>query len=63
MEIKDRDQKKVSIVETSYVGLCTAVGFASKGYKVVASTHDPEKAELINDGIPPFFEYGLEELL
>jgi UDPglucose 6-dehydrogenase len=56
-------EKKVSIVGTGYVGLCTAVGFASKGYKVVASTHDPEKAELINDGIPPFFEYGLQELL
>jgi len=51
-------EKTVSIVGTGYVGLCTAVGFASKGYKVVASTHDPEKAESINAGIPPFFEYS-----
>ena len=56
-------EKNISIVGTGYVGLCTAVGFASKGYKVVASTHDSEKAELINKGIPPFFEYGLQELL
>jgi len=56
-------EKSISIVGTGYVGLCTAVGFASRGYKVVASTHDPEKAELINKGIPPFFEYGLEEIL
>ena len=56
-------KKSISIVGTGYVGLCTAVGFASKGYKVVASTHDPEKVELINKGIPPFFEYGLEEIL
>ncbi len=56
-------EKSISIVGTGYVGLCTAVGFASRGYKVVASTHDPEKAELINKGIPPFFEYGLEEVL
>jgi UDPglucose 6-dehydrogenase len=56
-------EKSISIVGTGYVGLCTAVGFASRGYKVVASTHDPEKAELINKGIPPFFEYGLEEML
>jgi UDPglucose 6-dehydrogenase len=56
-------EKSVSIVGTGYVGLCTAVGFASRGYKVVASTHDSEKAELINKGVPPFFEYGLEEML
>jgi len=55
--------QSVSIVGTGYVGLCTAVGFASKGYKVIASTHDPEKASLINDGIPPFYEPHLEELL
>ena len=42
-------EKSISIVGTGYVGLCTAVGFASKGYRVVASTHDPEKAELINN--------------
>jgi UDPglucose 6-dehydrogenase len=33
-------EKTVSIVGTGYVGLCTAVGFASKGYKVVA--YDPK---------------------
>jgi len=56
-------KKSISIVGTGYVGLCTAVGFASKGYKVVASTQDPEKVELINKGIPPFFEDGLEDVL
>ncbi len=53
----------ISIVGTGYVGLCTAVGFATKGYKVVATTHDAEKAELINKGAPPFFEHGLKEIL
>ncbi len=52
----------ISIVGTGYVGLCTAVGFANKGYKVVASTNNPKKAKLINMGIPPFFEPDLEEL-
>jgi len=56
-------EKSISIVGTGYVGLCTAVGFASKGYKVVASTHDPKKAELINKGVPPFFEHDLEEIM
>jgi len=56
-------RQRVSIVGTGYVGLCTAVGFASKGYKVITSTHDPEKATSINEGIPPFHEPGLQELL
>jgi len=55
--------RHISIVGTGYVGLCTAAGFASKGYKVVTSTHDREKVSSINRGIPPFYEPGLEELL
>jgi len=46
----------VRIDRIDYVGLCTAVGFASKGYTVIASTHDAEKAAKINKGIPPFYE-------
>jgi len=46
-----------------YVGLCTAVGFASKGHKVIASTHDAQKAAKIKRGIPPFYEPVLQELL
>lgn len=54
---------RISIVGTGYVGLCTAVGFASKGYKVFTSTHNIEKAERINRGISPFYEPELQELL
>lgn len=53
----------ISIIGTGFVGLCTGVGFASKGYQVTTSTHDPEKAALINSGVPPFYEPGLEKLL
>jgi len=53
----------ISIVGTGYVGLSTAVGFATKGCKVIALTHNQEKAELINKGIPPFYEHGLKESL
>jgi len=56
-------QYHISIVGTGYVGLCTAIGFASKGYKVTASTHDPEKVALINKGIPPFYEPNLQKSL
>lgn len=52
----------ISIIGTGYVGLCTAVGFANKGYKVIASTNNPKKVDQINSGVPPFFEPGLEEL-
>jgi len=54
---------RLSIVGTGYVGLCTAVGFASKGYKVITSTHDPKKAHSINRGIPPFYEPNLQKWL
>ena len=46
-----------------YVGLCVAVGFASKGYQVFAFEKDLEKASLINKGTPPFQEPGLSETL
>jgi len=54
---------RISVMGIGYVGLCTAVGFASKGYQVIASTHDVEKAAKINKGIPPFYEPNLQVLL
>lgn len=54
---------KISVIGAGYVGLCTAVGFASKGYNVVACDVDEEKIAKINEGIPPFHEPGLQERL
>lgn len=45
------------------MGLCTAVGFASKGYSVLACDVDEEKIAKISKGIPPFYEPGLQERL
>jgi UDPglucose 6-dehydrogenase len=56
-------KQNISVLGIGYVGLCTAVGFASKGYNVVASTHDAEKAAKINNGTPPFHEPSLQKLL
>lgn len=56
-------KERISIVGTGYVGLCTAIGFATKGCKVITSTHDPKKAASINKGTPPFYEPGLQENL
>jgi UDPglucose 6-dehydrogenase len=59
----DLKKPNISVLGIGYVGLCTAVGFASKGYNVIASTHDAEKAAKINNGIPPFHEPNLQKLL
>ncbi|MCL4429842.1 MAG: 3-hydroxyacyl-CoA dehydrogenase NAD-binding domain-containing protein, partial [Chloroflexi bacterium] len=56
-------QPKISVIGTGYVGLCTAVGFASRGYRVLACDVDEAKIEKINKGIPPFHEPGLQEKL
>ncbi len=53
----------VSIIGTGYVGLSTAVCFASRGYRVIASTHDNAKASMINAKQPPFYEPGLSDTL
>jgi UDPglucose 6-dehydrogenase len=57
------EKPNISVLGIGYVGLCTAVGFASRGYNVVASTHDAEKAVKINKGVPPFHEPNLQRLL
>lgn len=54
---------KLSFVGLGSVGLCTAVCFAAKGYKVIASEIDRAKANQIRRGNPPFYEPNLNELL
>jgi len=55
--------RAISIVGTGYVGLSTAVCFASRGYHVIASTHDKEKVATINAKRAPFYEPRLDEML
>ncbi|HSV49822.1 MAG TPA: UDP-glucose/GDP-mannose dehydrogenase family protein [Candidatus Acidoferrales bacterium] len=54
---------KISIIGTGYVGLGTAVSFAVKGFKVIALDSDTEKVKKITQGIPPFHEPDLPEML
>jgi UDPglucose 6-dehydrogenase len=54
---------RISVIGTGYVGLCTAIGFAHKGYTVIASDSDAEKVAKINSGIAPFHEPNIENLL
>jgi UDPglucose 6-dehydrogenase len=57
------EKPKISIIGVGYVGLCTAVGFASKGYTVISSDVDANKVAKIREGIPPFHEPNLLEML
>jgi UDPglucose 6-dehydrogenase len=62
-ESDDLNKPKISVIGVGYVGLCTAVGFASKGYMVIASDSVAEKAAKINQGVPTFHEPGLQNML
>ena len=54
---------RISIIGVGYVGLCTAVGFANKGYSVVSSDIDADKMGKIKAGMPPFYEPALSKML
>ncbi|TXT57226.1 MAG: UDP-glucose 6-dehydrogenase AglM [Promethearchaeota archaeon] len=54
---------KISILGTGFIGLCSAACFAQKDIGVLASTHNEKKAEMINDGVAPFYEEGLEGIM
>ena len=56
-------QKALSFFGLGYVGLASAVCFASRGFKVIGFDVDPEKVELVKSGKPPFYEPQLDGLL
>jgi UDPglucose 6-dehydrogenase len=54
---------KISVVGGGYVGLVTGTCFAELGHNITITDIDPEKVRAINNGKPPIYENGLEELL
>ncbi len=55
--------KKITVIGTGYVGLVTGVCFAQKGNKVICIDNNIEKIKLLEEGVSPIFEPGIEELL
>src|SRR3990170_1941153 len=59
----DMKKCRLSIVGAGYVGLSTAIGYASKGFHVIALELDAQKAEMINKAIPILYEPWLQKSL
>lgn len=53
---------KISVIGTGYVGLPLAC-FADFGHEVIFIGRNQEKVNLMNGGVPPIYESGLEEIL
>lgn len=54
---------KISVVGGGYVGLVTGTCFAKLGHDITIIDVDPVKVQSINNGTPPIYEDGLEDLL
>jgi len=53
----------IAVIGAGYVGLSSAVGLAHLGHDVIAFDVDQSRVDSLNEGIPPFYEERLEELL
>jgi len=54
---------KITVAGTGYVGLVTGVCLAEHGHTVTCVDIDNKKVELMESGISPIYEPGLEELM
>ena len=54
---------KIGVVGLGFVGLSLTSVLASRGYDIVGIDTDKEKCNKINNGISPFFEPELENIL
>ncbi len=62
-DLHKESDMKVTVIGTGHVGLVAAVCFAEIGHQVVGTDADREKIDLLNRGVAPFHEPGLDELL
>ena len=54
---------KIAVAGTGYVGLVAGVCFAEKGHDVTCVDVDEKKVQMMESGVSPIYEEGLEELM
>ena len=54
---------KLSVIGCGYLGATHAACMADLGHDVIGIDVDPAKVQLLNDGVVPFYEPGLDEVL
>ena len=54
---------RIAVIGTGHVGLVTCATLASFGHDVVGVDTDAEKIARLDEGVSPFYEPGLQELL
>lgn len=57
------EEMKIAVAGTGYVGLVAGVCFAEKGHDVTCVDVDEKKVRLMESGVSPIYEEGLEELM
>lgn len=57
------NKMKIAVAGTGYVGLVAGVCFAEKGHDVTCVDVDAQKVKLMESGVAPIYEEGLEELM
>lgn len=62
-ETKLTPKPAISVIGLGYVGLCTALALANKGFNVIGIDNNREKTSKINQGNPPFYENNIQNLL
>lgn len=54
---------KIGVIGTGHVGLVSCATLAALGHDVVGIDSDPTKIDSLREGIAPFFETGLQDLV